>query len=718
MKKRFLFILSLFVVITLMSCTKKIHTVKFDLNGGIGNITEQKVKDKELAIKPEVDPTKEGFNFIEWQLDGEEFLFSRKILKDLTLVAFYKEDEDTDGGENGDNGEDKVKVERNLYTLDFGSSNISGYDPTSLSFKNGNDDKNYTLKKQRAQIYFGGVFETHVFVMGPIGGKNESFLELDLTKIEPSKIEFYFRAWSDRSFNNITKDKAGELKLQVKVDDVWTNIEDSNNNSNIISQINKDELTFVSFNVTKSAIYRIYYKLPSAGTGNTSFAIGFDDLSVYHLVESDGTMLNVSFDENYPGGEVSSIEVEPNGKLTELPVPTRALHTFEGWYLGDTKFDINTPITSDLIIVARWTKSQHIVEFDLNHFEIENVIIEISEDGKTITPIKDPIRDGYDFIGWYKTVINTDIFGKFDFDSKITEDIRLVAKWDKVKDDPVYERNDDSLDEYYKNVKGLEDEALVLGLRKLLTNTAKGVNYGDARYILDKSDKHPYLEGRALSMYDRSNVNASWLNQNNEWEREHVWANSKLGVDRAGNSTINQASDLHNLRVIIGTVNQRRSNFYFVNTTLDSPIGHIVVSGESYYPGDEEIGDVARILMYMATRYEVLTLTDDKSLLAKTFKEDQSGNGYIGLLSVLLDWHLKDPVDDFEINRNEVIFSYQKNRNPFIDHPELFEEVFNYYMSQESLRSPLVVEQVDINTYTIYIDYSLFNENRKSTFFN
>ena len=42
-----------------------------------------------------------------------------------------------------------------------------------------------------------------------------------------------------------------------------------------------------------------------------------------------------------------------------------------------------------------------------------------------------------------------------------------------------------------------------------------------------------------------------------------------------------------------------------------------------------------------------------------------------GVRSTLLEWHAQDPVDDFELNRNNVIYSYQRNRNPFIDHPEL-----------------------------------------------
>jgi len=41
-----------------------------------------------------------------------------------------------------------------------------------------------------------------------------------------------------------------------------------------------------------------------------------------------------------------------------------------------------------------------------------------------------------------------------------------------------------------------------------------------------------------------------------------------------------------------------------------------------------------------------------------------------GRVSVLLQWHTQDPVDNYERYRNSVIFGLQNNRNPFIDHPE------------------------------------------------
>lgn len=89
-------------------------------------------------------------------------------------------------------------------------------------------------------------------------------------------------------------------------------------------------------------------------------------------------------------------------------------------------------------------------------------------------------------------------------------------------------------------------------------------------------------------------------------------------------------------------------------------------------------GDLARAILYMAIRYEGgrdvvtnqsepdLELTDDRSKIVVT----SASPAYMGLMSTLLAWHSADPPDAGERGRNEVIFSFQGNRNPFIDHPE------------------------------------------------
>lgn len=92
--------------------------------------------------------------------------------------------------------------------------------------------------------------------------------------------------------------------------------------------------------------------------------------------------------------------------------------------------------------------------------------------------------------------------------------------------------------------------------------------------------------------------------------------------------------------------------------------------------------------MYMAVRYEGgkhgvtdkdepdLILTDDRGLMDASQTGSNVSIGYMGLKSVLLQWHKDDPVDLNEVKRNDVVHGYQGNRNPFIDHPEYIECVF------------------------------------------
>jgi endonuclease I len=67
--------------------------------------------------------------------------------------------------------------------------------------------------------------------------------------------------------------------------------------------------------------------------------------------------------------------------------------------------------------------------------------------------------------------------------------------------------------------------------------------------------------------------------------------------------------------------------------------------------------------------YDFLTLVEFEG-------NEEAGYYEMGDLSTLIEWHENDPVDDFEMNRNNVIESIQGNRNPFIDHPEFVNKIW------------------------------------------
>lgn len=237
------------------------------------------------------------------------------------------------------------------------------------------------------------------------------------------------------------------------------------------------------------------------------------------------------------------------------------------------------------------------------------------------------------------------------------------------------------LEEYYKSAEGLKGKTLVEELRIIVSTNLNDIRYRDYKEIGEFADIKKDDPTLVRGIYDVKDLKANWGSRS-EWHREHVWPNSRLGMDRVKENEVNQGSDPHNLRAIYPSTNSSRSNRYFDYETGDA-LGR-TIGKDKYYPGDLDKGDVARILLYMVVRYEFLGLTDHLELLSRKAYTPEAG--FMGKLSVLLDWHNEDPVDEFELYRNEKIFEYQNNRNPFIDHPELFIEVFEYLITVDENR--------------------------------
>ena len=144
----------------------------------------------------------------------------------------------------------------------------------------------------------------------------------------------------------------------------------------------------------------------------------------------------------YDGSSLTSTQkVEHNSYAKEpVPAPTKNGYTFEGWYTKDgttsgdwgSEFDFSeTQITGTTNIYAKWTKDETVtytVKFDTNGGSA--VDAKTVNSGEAIAkPASDPTKAGYTFAGWYSdSALNT----VFDFDTPITEDITLYAKWEVV----------------------------------------------------------------------------------------------------------------------------------------------------------------------------------------------------------------------------------------------------------------------------------------------
>ena len=239
---------------------------------------------------------------------------------------------------------------------------------------------------------------------------------------------------------------------------------------------------------------------------------------------------------------------------------------------------------------------------------------------------------------------------------------------------------------YYSTAENKSDQSLRAALHNIIDDH-KAYSYTssstDTWDILKEADADPNNANNVLLVYTRESVNgAQEYASGSGWNREHVWAKSRGDFGTATGA----GTDVHNLRASNINVNSDRSNYSFDDCTSNScenTFGNYYSSSSLIFePRDEDKGDVARIIFYMDVRYEgdngELNLEMTESLLSTSSKLPRHG-----VRSTLLEWHAQDPVDDFERNRNNVIYDYQGNRNPFIDHPELVEYLWGNKQNQQ-----------------------------------
>jgi endonuclease I len=246
---------------------------------------------------------------------------------------------------------------------------------------------------------------------------------------------------------------------------------------------------------------------------------------------------------------------------------------------------------------------------------------------------------------------------------------------------------------YYTAAEGLSGPALKAALHSIIRNhtvipyTAYWTDAWDALKVLDQDPLNAvnvrliYSNGSVPAWDTAGDGNTSVTADS--WAREHLWPQS-LGVGGTGADT----SDLFNLRPVRSSVNSSRSNRYYDQADPFHPVDPARTppncpeclydynngQGGIWTPRPEEKGDIARAMFYMAVRYDG---RDAETLDLELSDEPDAATGAFAYLSTLLQWHLDDPVSETERRRNHLIYTqYQRNRNPFVDRPELVAKIF------------------------------------------
>jgi endonuclease I len=217
---------------------------------------------------------------------------------------------------------------------------------------------------------------------------------------------------------------------------------------------------------------------------------------------------------------------------------------------------------------------------------------------------------------------------------------------------------------YYNSANGLTGESLKTALHNIINNHTE-YPYSQTDELLMETDEDPDNSNNVILLYKGTSQAKSTFGGNpDDWNREHVWAKSH--GDFGDNPPC--GTDLHHMKPEDASVNADRGNKDFDNGGVQHPEATgCYWDVDSWEPRDEVKGDVARMIFYMSVRYEGGNGEPDLEVVDWVNSAPEPEHGKF---SALYQWHQDDPPDAFEINRNNVIYSYQDNRNPFIDHPE------------------------------------------------
>ncbi len=269
--------------------------------------------------------------------------------------------------------------------------------------------------------------------------------------------------------------------------------------------------------------------------------------------------------------------------------------------------------------------------------------------------------------------------------------------------------------DYYPNsLEGKNGAELKTELHNLLKNHTR-LPYGSRDYnqiactwtVFKKSDVRP--NGKVWDMYSNNSYNFSnGAGATKGMNIEHSVPKSWWGDAYDETATpltrfkYDGSYDLHHLTPSDTAANTAKSNYPLGE--VDSPlfdngvtkVGTGQANGRAtnlFEPADEYKGDFARMYLYFVTCYQDYSWKSSAlSMFAQNSYPTLNAYGQ----SLLLKWHRQDPVSQKEIDRNNAVYSFQGNRNPFIDYPNMVEYIwgdstnYEFSFSGQSTSAPSI----------------------------
>lgn len=137
------------------------------------------------------------------------------------------------------------------------------------------------------------------------------------------------------------------------------------------------------------------------------------------------------------GEELASIDIKKGSSLKNIDIPKKDGYIFVSWLKDGLDYDINTPITEDITLSAKWTEKPELTKNHKVTFNIDGELkTQTIDDGDVaIKPTGEPVKEKHEFIGWF--VGETE----YDFATPVTKDIVITAKFKKNRIEVNYDLN-------------------------------------------------------------------------------------------------------------------------------------------------------------------------------------------------------------------------------------------------------------------------------------
>lgn len=485
--------------------------------------------------------------------------------------------------------------------------------------------------------------------------------------------------------------------------------------------------------------------------GEKSLTAKFSSGYTQSVNSNEGGTVSVSDGTN--SGE--SISVTPGTNVTFTATPDQN-NTFDGWYnnaqyTGEPvstldPYKINS-VSSANTLYAKFSAVEAATEEDndgtappeetapANRNDKRRDVKSVSLSEQAVKYYTEEVKD----VDSYKTADsgNSGVYSTFEIlESK--EDNK-----DQDSFDSIYADTAKSGDARYSKVSGEDDKykyviknSLFGALYDIMSSTqthsvsypAYGKNSLAHYWLTTDSSKGNWEDNRGVYTFFYSDVDDY---NHADMQREHIWPKSKASyLMKTGLG----GSDLHHLRPAYGKVNNIKSNWGFASIktenngaftynsgwtnkrTVEYPKGTPSLwradkNGETFIDVKDDVrGDVARILLYIYTRWREPNLysdifdsdgNPDTSKLPELDPDDKKDTGerIIYDKATLLDWMKNDPVSEWEMKRNDLTQDIQGNRNVFIDYPELAWLIFdeNVPADMATPSRPLGQSRTEIN---------------------